>query len=40
MPRFFDPATNKAGTSNTKVASDMLLQKELKDVAAKDCNLL
>ncbi len=29
-----------AGTSNTKVASDMLLQKELKDVAAKDCNLL
>ena len=29
-----------AGTSNTKVGSDMLLTKDLKDVAAKDCTLL
>ena len=29
-----------AGTSNTKVGSDMLLTKELKDVGAKDCTLL
>lgn len=28
-----------AGTSNTKTGSDMLLTKELKDVAAKDCTL-
>lgn len=28
-----------AGTSNTKVGSEMLLTKELKDVAAKDCTL-
>jgi tetratricopeptide (TPR) repeat protein len=29
-----------AGTGNTKVGSDMLLTKELKDVAPKDCSLL
>ena len=31
--------TLNAGTANTKVGGDMLLTKELKDVAAKDCAL-